>query len=360
MDKDQEIESFLKAIDESFVTIDLSTIWPLGSGQIVAYFDVEEALDIYQRLNKLREKLSIKEIAELMPPPDVIRSAMQHNLIVGLKVAKKLGFVDISAEQRMNYVRLIFEILKQKVRSDIFCLDGKNLIWNENEVTELLSGPGWHKPASSEEKRKIADFIVTSNNLCYTLFFDNFKAGGFYIHGPYDASKSFGDGAILVIREYHNICPKELWPGLEMPYKSMRICGIYKKLSLYLDFLNHPISFTHISDKLIAHKIYLDNAEVSINKIEELVALFNKISSKQTNVIKSMSDLEKVKKGAEIEFYLFRRLRDYMGDDWRPKYAEKVIRDFGGKFVKQFNYKEQAPPSLAYWKRAFDPRDDYY
>ena len=120
MEKNQEIENFLNAVLNSFVGLDLRTIWPLGAAQIDAYFDVDEALDIYYRLNKLKETLSVKEIADIMPPPDVIRLALQHNLIIGPKVAKKLGFADISAEQRTNFVLFLFDILKQKMHGDIF------------------------------------------------------------------------------------------------------------------------------------------------------------------------------------------------------------------------------------------------
>ena len=228
------------------------------------------------------------------------------------------------------------------------------------EVHKLISETKWEKPQSAEDKKNVAYLIVAANNLCYTLFFDSFKSGGFYIHGPYDVSKKFGDGATLIVREYHDINPKELWPDLEMPCKSMRICGIYKNLDLKLDFLNHPISTVHVVDKLIAYRVYVDDIEIEIGKINKLAEFLSKVSSEQTKKIRSMADLEKVKKGAEIEFYLFKRLRDYMGDDSKPKYVEEVIKKFGDKFLKQFNYAEQPLPSPAQWKRMFDPRDDYY
>ena len=129
--RQKQIDQFIQAIEESFSGLDPKTFWPLNGGQIDAYFDVDEALDMYYRLNKLKEKLSVKEIADLMPQADIIRIFLEHNAIIGLKVAKKLGIADISIEDRVKYTLFLFELLKYKVKNDIFCLDGKNFILDE-------------------------------------------------------------------------------------------------------------------------------------------------------------------------------------------------------------------------------------
>ena len=73
------------------------------------------------------------------------------------------------------------------------------------------------------------------------------------------------------------------------------------------------------------------------------------------------STLDKVRKGIEIAYYLFKDLREKMGDDWRPpKEIEKTIQEFGDKFLKQFSYKEKKAPDISHWKKILDPRDDYY
>ncbi|MBI2662808.1 hypothetical protein HYX11_05100 [Candidatus Woesearchaeota archaeon] len=355
----KQLDRFIQAIEESFSGLNPKTFWPLNGGQIDAYFDVDEALDMYYRLNKLKEKLSIKEIADLMPQADIIRIFLEHNAIIGLKVAKKLGIADISVEDRIKYTLFLFELLKHKVKNDIFCLDGKNLILDEKEVSKFLKETNWNKPLSHEDKKKIAFFTVMTNNLCYTLYYDIFMTGGFYLHGPYDASGEFGEGAILLIRDYHDLNPKEIWPDLQIPYQKVKICAVYKNLDLKINFVNHPITKDSIGDKLIAYKIYLDYKEIEINKIDELIEIFHKVSSQQTKKINALSDLDKVRKGAEIAFYFFRKLRKYTGDDWTPlKEIEKTIEKFGEKFIKQFQYQEK--PNMEHWKKIFDPRDDYY
>jgi hypothetical protein len=354
-----QIDKFIQAIEESFSGLNPKTYWPLNGGQIDAYFDVDEALDMYYRLNKLKEKMSVKEIADLMPPADIIRIFLEHNAIIGLKVAKKLGIADISTEDRIKYTLLLFEILKYKVKNDIFCLDGKSLFFDEEEVSKILNEIEWDKTISPENKKKIAFFTVMCNNLCYTLYYDIFMTGGFYLHGPYDASEEFGEGAILLIRDFHDLNPKEIWPDLQMPYKKIKIYAIYKNLDLKINFVNHPITKDSIGDKLIAYKIYLDDEEINFNKIDELIDIIHKVSSQQTKKINALSDLDKVRKGAEIAFYLFRRLRKHMGDDGiPPKEIEETINKFGDKFIKQFQYQEK--PNMEHWKKIYDPREDYY
>ncbi len=358
-EKDKQIDNFIRAIEESFSGLNPKTFWPLNGGQIDAYFDVDEALDMYYRLNKLKENLSVKEIADLMPQADIIRIFIENNAIIGLKVAKKLGIANISTEEIVNYVLFLFEILEYKVNNDIFCLDGKNLILNENEISQLIKETEWDKPNSNEEKKQVAFLTVMANNLCYTIYYDIFMTGGFYLHGPYDVSDKFGDGTILVIRDFHDLNPKEIWPDLEMPYNKLRICAIYKNLDLKINFVNHPVTKDSIGDKLIAYKIYLDDKEISINDIDNIIELFQKVSSQQTKRINSLGDLDKVRKGIEIAFYLFRNLRIYMDGNWKPsREIEYTIRKFGDKFIKDFKY--QKPPAIEHWKRIFDPRDDYY
>ncbi len=354
-----EIDDFLRAIEEIFAGMDPKTFWPLNGGQTDSYFDVDEALDMYYRLNKLKEKLSIKEIADLMPPADIIRLFLEHNAIIGLKVAKKLNIANLTQEQIIDYTLFLFQILKQKVKGDIFCLDGKNILLGKEETKEILFKTNWNKPLNKEENRQIASLIVTANNLCYTLFYDEFMAGGFYIHGPYNASEVFGKETILLIREYHNLKPIEIWPDLQIPYKTLRILGIYKNTDIKINFANHPTTTIPLPDKLIAYKVYLDDKEITIKYIESLMELFDHITSKQTKKINALSDLDKVRKGAEIAFYLFKKLRESMGDNWKPPVTvEATIQKFGDRFIKQFQYKEK--PSLEHWKKIFDPRNNYY
>jgi len=350
------IDRFLNAIEESFKNLNIKTYWPLNAAQIDSYFDIDEGLDMYYRLKKLRETKTIKEIADLMPAPDMIRAFLLHNAIVGLKVANKLNIQKIDKEKRVDYVNFLFDIIGKKVKSDIFCLDGKNLLLSKEELEEFIKN--LKKVQGRDDQRKIASLIVGANNMCYTLYYDFFVAAGFYLHGPYDVSQKFGEETILLIRDYHNINPKDIWPDLDIPYSKLKVLCVYKDLNLQLNFVNQPITKDSIADKLVAYKILLDDKDVGISEVEGLDSIFEEVRFNQTRKIESMSDLDKVRKGAEISFYFFKKLRESMGDPWMPpNQIENTIKQFGNKFIEKF---KNSQPDLDRWRRLFDPRIDEF
>ncbi len=358
MNDKERVGLFLKAIEAIFSGMDPKTFWPLNGGQIDAYFDVVEALDMYDLLTGLRRTHSIEEIAMLMPAPDILRLFLEHNAIIGLKVAKKLGIRQISTDERVAYLGLLLEILACKVKGDIFCLDGKNLLLDAEEVKERVSAPNWDN-ADVQAQKDIASLIVHTNNVCYSLYYDIFMAGGFYLHGPYHAQGHFGRDTCLVVREYHNLSPKELWPGTHFYCRTLRIEGMYRHLDLKINFANHPISTTSIGDKLVAYRVFVDGKKASDADLKGLIDHAIVLTSQQTKHINALPDLDKVRKGAEIAFYLFKDFRVACGREWRaPAAIEHTITHFGDRFIKQFAYVEK--PSLEHWKRLFDPRDDYY
>ena len=137
--------------------------------QIDSYFDVDEGLDMYYRIKKLRETKTTKEIADMLPAPDVIRIFLQHNAIIGLKVAKKLKIDEISSQDRTNYTLFLFDILREKVKGDIFCLDGKNSLLNKEEVKDILNSTKWDLIEDMQDKRNIKfkySRIKASTNYC--------------------------------------------------------------------------------------------------------------------------------------------------------------------------------------------------
>ncbi|MBT4870972.1 MAG: hypothetical protein HON47_05340 [Candidatus Diapherotrites archaeon] len=359
--QNNDIDKFVEAISESFDCMGstISHFWPLNGGQIGAYFDAAEALDIYYRLKDLRRTKSLQEIAELMPPPDVIKSFLQVNGVVGLKVAKNFKIEKISTEEIVDNTLFLLKILETKLNGDFLGLGGTNLLLDTAEIENVLSGNKWVVPKNGDEKRQIANLVVTSTHLCYSLFYDIFQTAGFYIHGPYDVSKKFGEDAILVIREHPNINPKNIWSELEMPYSNLIIYCVYKGLDFKLDFSNHPYSNRSIADKLISYGVLLDGKELPLEKVLELEKFFEKSIAVQTKKVDALSDFDKVRKGAKIAFSFFEKLRRSMGDDDSKLLAQvdENIKKFGDKFIQQFGEKQVR--SNDYWKKLFDPRNDY-
>ena len=164
----------------------------------------------------------------------------------------------------------------------------------------------------------------------------------------------FGEGAILVVRDYYDLDPRELWPEIEMPHKKMRILAVYRNIKFEIDFANHPMTHESIGPKLIGYKVFVDDKAIKMNEIESLTSKFHEVISSQTKKVNAMSKLDQVRKGAEIAYYLFRGLR---GESWKPPYVNMVIDKYGEEFIDQFVFKEN--PSIEHWRKLFDPRNEY-
>lgn len=357
--QENEIDRFIVAIRKSFSGMDLKTSWPLSGAQMDAYFDVDESLDMYYRLTTLRKTKSIEEIASLLPAPDVLRLFLQHNAIIGLKVAKKLKIADITTKQRVDYTLLLFEILKHTVKNDIFCLDGENILLNNDEISSLCTQTKWDIPKTEVEKKEVAYLNAIANSYCYSLYFDAYMAGGFYIHGPYDAHSHFGKGCVMVVRDYYNLKPREVWDKLSFKHNSIKLYLLYQNIDMKINFVNHPITLLPLGSNLIRYKIYVDDKSISLGGVAPLIDTLEKSMTDQMRAVNALGDLDQVRQGIKIGYYLFKDFREKMGDDWHPpKEIEKTITKFGDTFIKKFKYAQS--PSLDHWAKLFDPRNDYY
>ncbi|MBI2589476.1 hypothetical protein HYW32_00365 [Candidatus Berkelbacteria bacterium] len=356
----KRIESFLATIEKVFANMDTRTFWPLNGGQIGAYFEVAEALDIYKRLMALRTRKDLAAIAKLLPPPDILRNFIENNGLIGLKVAHQLKLADIDSRARTDYLLFLFDLLAEKTQNDIFCHDGKNLLLTQGEIDHLLATMRWQVVEKTLEQKTLANLIITASQFAYSLYYDIYMVGGFYLHGPYDVARRFGRNAILIIRDYHNLKPHLLWPELRLDLNSLRLFTIYRGLDFKINFANHPDSTTSVADKLIAYYAELDSRRLKHDDIPALTDKLEQLATIQARTIMAWSDHKKVKKGAEIAYYLFRNFRIATGTDWSPPIdVKQTIDSFGDEFIKRFHYFE-APPGLAHWRKIFDPRIDYY
>lgn len=354
-----KINRFLDAMEEAFSGMDPRGFWPLNGGQIDAYFDVIESLDMYKRVMSLSKRMSIKGLAKRLPPPDILRLFLEHNAIIGLKVADKFNLQKVSFSDRMKYLDILFKVIEEKTRNDIFCADGKNLLITQKEAGLLAKHVEWNFAESESDKKIISYFAVILNNYCYSLFYDIYMAGGFYMHGPYDVSKYFGSSTTMLVRNYRDLRPRDLWQDIQFSFKKMQILTIYKDLDLRINFSNHPDSDKSMSHQIISCAVYADGEPVEHDEFEALIKQAEFAIKSQTARINSLSSLSKVRKGAEIAYYLFKDFRESFGDDWRPpEEVAKNIDAFGDKFIKQFKYSEK--PELKHWRKLFDPRNNYF
>ena len=354
--EEEQVNLFLEAIKDHFQHLDPRTNWPLNAAQMNTYFDFDEANEIYSRINQLKNKLTIKEIAELMPPVDMLRLALTHNLIIGLKVGDKLKKTNFGSKERTEYFLFLTQIMKELTKGDIFCLDGANRIFSESEINTQIQNVEFSVPNSEIEKKSMANFLVTMNHYAYSLFYDVYMSAGFFIHGPYNVSEKFGKNTILVVREYHNLKPG-IWPNENSPFKKMKMFLVYKNLNYKIDFENSQQVNDSIPDKLVAFAVYADGKLLPKEEMLKLEEFYDDLSIKQAKYVDSLAEFEKVKHAALICHSFFNKLRENTpGESFLPS-VDKNIAQFGDKFIVE--NKREIKPDVSHWMKLFDPRNEY-
>lgn len=359
-----KIDKFLDARIKAFALTSPQTFWPANGAQLYSYFSDEEAWDLFQKIKKIRkEKISLKEIAKLFYAPTTIRYYIGSNSIRGLKVRKKyVG--DITQQDISDFMDFFFELLENMQSGDIFCSEDKNEILNKKELSDLIKEYKWNI-ADDETQRAVARLIIFSSTMVWTLYYDCMAGNGLENHGPYDVSEYFGKNSILIIREFFNLKPVELWGHCkDFKYDNIKIYTIYKNLeNIGINYFSHIVSKSAFRDKLTHFYILVDGKEINnldeINKVvEEIVSQINK----QKELVNSLSVEDKIKKGAESSYYSFKKFREFFGENWKPKIVvEKALDEFGLEFwnkfkeAKRFTDKE----SLEFLRKLLDPREDF-
>lgn len=352
--KSKNLNKFLKAIEiyfSDYSKANLKRFWPATAGQLDSSFIIDIAYDIFRKFKENPQKC--KE-ALLKLRAFNLYAGLYHSEILGLKIIKKLKIYSITQKEIMDFASFFFDVIQEKIKGEIFCLDGSHKVLSQSEVRKLNKGISWTKVKNLGIKRAIGDLIVSSESLIWALYFDAFPDAGAEKHGPY----SIKDG-ILIVREYYDLNPKEIW----------KINNKYPKLTMYLKYSkNTNISFSYanqlsnkepIYDKLISFSIKINGKKLSKkSELNSLSNYYSKLTQKQALKVNKLSPIKIMEKGAEIYYYRLKGFFKYYGEDWRPPTeVYSFIKNRGLEFWKRYkSYGYQKFPGK-YHRKLFDPRN---
>lgn len=361
--KQKEIDSFLRTLSQSFKTVDPVNFWPLNGGQIEAYFSDTQAAEIYDKINALKkEGLTNQEIGKFFRWPVILRYFLSGYATIGLKVCNVLKIRPFPQEDRVGFTLLLFAILKEMVQDDIFCLNGTNKILSQKDIEKIVKTTTFEKVQTGEQKTLINNFVVSLFQFCNSFYFDIFLGAGLEIHGPYNSEQFFGDKTFLVIRDYFDLKPDQIWPKLSQQTswpQSIRIMQVFKDTDWKINFFNQPDSRKGIGQHLKFFSVQVNGAQIlQPKKIEELDFLSENLSLNQTLFVNKMNPLEQARKGAEIAYYMLREFYTYFGQEPKPSLTvNSVFKRYGDKFIKEFALSKNL--DVTHYQRLFDPRNDF-
>ncbi len=337
-----DLQKYLNASELMLEGFQSTETWPINSIPIVSYFDIDEALEMYNILEKIKKDPESK-IKSLLPPAACLKYVLIHNGMIGLKVANHYKFSRFSCDELLNYFADYTKLMKLKQVNSPF--DGrKKIIYTTTELEKVVK----KRFCKTKEKTPLKKLITALDALIYSLYYDAFIGCGLERHGPYDVSKQFGEGSRMVVFDYFNLAPKEIWKH-RYPYKKACIYLVYRDIDVQVDYINRLIAPEDFMQKITHYRIELGSRDT----ITEAVKKISDLTNKQTNLVESLSDLDQVRKGALIYHYQLKDLRKHYLGHWEPTYLEKAIQKFGDRFIKQFKRRTNTPKKV---RRIFDPR----
>lgn len=337
---------------------EVSELWPLKPLQLLGYIDVDQCLDMYTKLKSLvNQGMSFQEIAKLFEYPSKIRLFLINSGLTGLKAAQKLDIGAISTADQIQFTEWMIQILKELTVEDPLCMQGKNILFNNNQVGEFVKSH--HFESETDEMKEALSLLSTSLiALTWSFYWDYFPETGSETHGVYDVSKQFGNASSLLVKDYFNISPYEIWPyAKDIPVKSIVLSQIYCTNEIYLNFGNRIVNNNNIGELATHYSLQFDGKNITSSEaIYQLIEVINSVAKKQTEIVNSLDDLEKVRFGTRLAYYARKEFYLHFNSDWYPEeMVEKTLQKLGRTFIDI--YRNEPNRSLDFKKKLYDPRN---
>jgi len=263
---------------------------------------------------------------------DKIYSAIK--IIESKKISQKKIFANLPNYGSIKYIFYTFVNMsayfnydKEKAKT-IFDFFIKYMLWTSkdknlfNEKSSILKTKKEIgriipklKVAGEKEKANISKLSGILAMYNHALYNDYSTEYGYFNEGPYKYKKHS-----LLIKNYPDLSPKELWPKLKnFKFKKIIVLALYKNTRLKMRFVTtHILADKDYAKNLFKYLVLLNGKPATGFKIEKLI---QQIADKTGEIYLETKryDFEKTKlKFLEQQAYELRWLFNSAGLNWRP------------------------------------------
>ncbi|GAF74202.1 unnamed protein product, partial [marine sediment metagenome] len=342
------INSFIDSILIAMGNMDLSTLEPMDNFMFHPLFS-KEWIEKVEEVIKIAEEnnISTEELTKYITGPSHLRAQFLF-LLLDLKCAK------IEKERRIKTANFWNELLKKKAAADVYGRES-NIIHSDAEIKRIIDKV---KNKGDEETSRLLGRLYSAAyhlvNGLYTDFYTDFGAECF---GQYNLD----NGNILVIKQFNDLNPKELWREVNSPCKKLIIYTIYKDIKFKCDAISiHSVYEGDPTKNLVAWAVEADGK--FIDSIDELKQLKEQLEIKSIEQWKRLTSLgfEALKiKGLFMRGYVFKDLFEKLKMDWKPSNEMiSVVKD--KKFADKSYWRVPEDKKEEYWKSLLNPEIDFY
>ena len=334
-------------------------LWPLHPTHGTLFFTQSWFSRLYGIFKRLEKKgVGDEKIAVLLQAPSRIAQMFWK-----IEVIKQSG---LSEKERVYIIEKLFNVLAFYRKKDIFCKDGKNIIWDPKKIREITEKVKFVDICHQRELKQSL-YVLESALLLYAELI-------YFMHHPFTHSFQglYGiDNKKLLRRYYFDLKPEKIWKFTKnLTFKEVEIFEIYTgDIKMEFDFFERGTrTTTAYRDRLLKMAINIDGRKIfTKNEIQKVMSNLNEVIIEGSKYIQGLSQQDLLAKYAEQWFYVLKPLSDLLNEDWKPP---QEVYDNIYKKSSQFNkiwknIGEQQKKSailpvkkrIEDIKKRFDPRD---
>jgi len=321
IDKKQQLKDFAAALAVPVGQTD-SNKWPVRAGTVI--FPVRNIL--------VREFLEQIEKSGIIGNPTAWRKAfdgpsqlwrMSHHLINGL--------VDDGVEKSViaEKILLLLEGIAALNNGHYFERLGNHIILDKATINDLIeSGLEYQIPKPNSRKLLMLSGLLWS--YAETNYFVAHELTCEY-HGPYELPNGYA-----VVRDFKNLCPKELWESRDYSDSPdyIRIITLHNNtLNIRFDAYNNMYDGydeeeileigkrkpkATLFPSLLCGSVFADGTFLSENDVDNLINVYSEKVIKFSSEVDNFELQEIARKYMEVFWYRKKSLADYIGVSWKP------------------------------------------
>jgi len=297
MESDEKLvlRDFKKALARAWAVNDENN-WPIKLNSISHLFLKEFSRDFVYNLEQLiHPGCTPADLAPSLGSPTKIFRTMDQ-------VLRGMFMNMVPVQKRREVILTLLKCIQSQKSGSLFNEDGKNLLYCSEKIKKLSTDLAWNTTA--DDSAVILHRCIGLLKAYVELLFFRMYEISQEIHGQYDLPGSKNN---LVIREFKNLQPHDLWDDSEfLPYEQISIFTQYDPcIEVEFDIYNHMYQKgKNFPPHLVKWQVMADEKELlDIPAIKNLIGLTRGIIFKIQQKIKDWHWKQITGKYAEICFY---------------------------------------------------------
>lgn len=281
--------------------------WPVRSGNVISEIGDIYAMEFLRQLETLVYTIDASHWFQAFASSLSIWK-VSHHLINGLKKA------DVAEKKIAEYIDMMIDVITVLTNGEsMLRIDHK--VMSEAELNILMKNyPTINEKNDYNNLINLAALLWAYSD---SLFFQGREVCCEY-HGPYH----FKDGIQIIVRDYRNLTPKELWPELEFDdwVHSVRIVTFHdSSLSVTFDVYNN-INILHGSyqSSCMGGLLFVNGRLCPAKDICGLIDYFLEKTERQTRYVNGLEKLSLYERYADIFWYRKKYMAELLGQQWQP------------------------------------------